>query len=74
MADLRDTLQSYLLNAGNVQKVAAECFLHRASVYHRLKRIEEMLQVDLSDGHDRLKVRLGVIAWGMGQRGQEAGA
>lgn len=70
VADLRDTLESYLLNAGNVQKVAAECFLHRASVYHRLKRIEDILQVDLSNGHDRLEVHLGVIAWGMGQQGE----
>lgn len=72
VADLRETLESYLLNAGNVQKVAAECYLHRASVYHRLKRIEDMLQVDLSNGHDRLQVHLGVIAWGMGQRSDDA--
>jgi hypothetical protein len=32
-----------------------------------------MLQVDLSNGHDRLEVHLGLIAWGMGQRGHDPG-
>lgn len=63
LSELRATLESYLLNAGNVQKVAAESYLHRASVYHRLKRIEEILGIDLGNGHDRLEMHLGLVAW-----------
>lgn len=68
LADLRETLQSYLLHAGNVQQVAAEAYVHRATVYHRLRRIERMLQVDLNSGSDRLELHLGLLAWAVQQR------
>lgn len=61
--DLVTTLRVFLDRAGNIQAVAAELFVHRASVYHRLKRIEELLGVDLSDGHDRLETHLGMLSW-----------
>lgn len=63
LRELRLTLERYLLNAGSVQKVAAESYLHRATVYHRLKRIEDILGIDLGNGHDRLEVHLGLVAW-----------
>lgn len=65
MAELRSTLESYLQHAGNVPKVAEENYLHRASVYYRLKRIESILGIDLSDGSNRLEVHLGLTAWDM---------
>lgn len=62
-ADLADTLERFLFHAGNIQAIATERFLHRTTIYHRLRRIEEMLGVDLGRGHDRLELHMGVLAW-----------
>jgi hypothetical protein len=62
-ADLVATLRSYLRHAGNVQSVAAEQFLHRGTVYYRLRRIETLLKIDLTDGNTRLAIHLGVLSW-----------
>jgi hypothetical protein len=48
------TLESYLDHAGDVKRTAAELWLHRTSLYYRLRRIEEIAGVDLSRGEDRL--------------------
>lgn len=61
--DLAHTLERYLDLGGNVQAVADELFLHRASIYHRLRRIEAALDVDLRQGRDRLRLHTAVIAW-----------
>ncbi|WP_413317219.1 helix-turn-helix domain-containing protein [Agrococcus sp. 1P02AA] len=63
--DLTATLESFLEHAGNVQAVAAERFVHRTNVYHRLRRIETALAVDLGRGHDRLALHMALIAWRM---------
>ena len=62
-ADLTATLESFLEHAGNVQAVAAERFVHRTNIYHRLRRIESTLSVDLGRGHDRLALHMALIAW-----------
>jgi PucR C-terminal helix-turn-helix domain len=48
------TLETYLDHAGDVKRTAAELWLHRTSLYYRLRRIEEVAGVDLSRGEDRL--------------------
>jgi sugar diacid utilization regulator len=48
------TLESYLDHAGDVKSTAAELWLHRTSLYYRLRRIEEIAGVDLNRGEDRL--------------------
>jgi hypothetical protein len=48
------TLETYLDHAGDVKRTAAELWLHRTSLYYRLRRIEEITGVDLSRGEDRL--------------------
>ncbi len=48
------TLETYLDHAGDVKRTAAELWLHRTSLYYRLRRIEEVSGVDLSRGEDRL--------------------
>jgi len=77
--DLITTLRVFLERAGNIQAVAADLFLHRASVYHRLKRVQQILGVDLYDGHDRLEIHLGLVSWmllngGDGEPGRSARA
>jgi DNA-binding PucR family transcriptional regulator len=51
---LAHTLETYLDHAGDVKRTAAELWLHRTSLYYRLRRIEEIAGVDLSCGADRL--------------------
>jgi sugar diacid utilization regulator len=48
------TLETYLDQAGDVKSTAAELWLHRTSLYYRLRRIEEVAGVDLNRGEDRL--------------------
>jgi hypothetical protein len=48
------TLETYLDHAGDVKQTAAELWLHRTSLYYRLRRIEEIAGVDLTRGEDRL--------------------
>ncbi len=56
--ELAETLQAYLDNAGDVQRTAAHLHIHRATLYHRLRRIEELSSLDLSSGDDRLAAHL----------------
>jgi hypothetical protein len=53
-ATLRGTLEAYLERAGDVKATAAALSLHRTGLYHRLARIEELAEVDLHRGDDRL--------------------
>lgn len=48
------TLETYLDHAGDVKSTAAALWLHRTSLYYRLRRIEEIAGVELSRGEDRL--------------------
>lgn len=54
------TLEIYLDHAGDVQASAAALFVHRSSLYNRLRRAEEVAQVDLRSGDDRLELHLGI--------------
>jgi sugar diacid utilization regulator len=56
--DLLATLERYLDYAGDVQETAASLYLHRTTLYHRLRRIESVAQVDLHNGDDRLALHL----------------
>lgn len=58
--DLIDTARSYLDNAGNVARTAADCLVHRQTVYYRLRRIASVTGLDLDDGRDRLTLHLGL--------------
>jgi PucR C-terminal helix-turn-helix domain len=53
-ATLRETLGAYLDHAGDVKATAEALSLHRAGLYYRLRRIEELAGVDLHRGEDRL--------------------
>jgi hypothetical protein len=51
---LRRTLEAYLERAGDVKSTADALSLHRAGLYYRLARIEELADIDLHRGDDRL--------------------
>lgn len=57
------TLRSFLKHGGAIKEVAEELFLHRASVYHRLRRVEERTGLDLVSGNDRLQAHLALAAY-----------
>jgi PucR C-terminal helix-turn-helix domain/GGDEF-like domain len=52
------TLEAYLEHAGDVKATAAALSLHRGGLYYRLRRIEELAEVNLHDGEDRLLCHL----------------
>ncbi|MFE0476102.1 helix-turn-helix domain-containing protein [Streptomyces sp. NPDC058947] len=56
--ELFTTAKPYLDRAGDARAAAAELGLHRASMYHRVRRIEDITRLDLSDGQHRLLLHL----------------
>jgi hypothetical protein len=59
---LLQTLRTYLDRGCDAQATAKELFLHRASLYHRLHRIEALAGIDLKDGDQRLLVHMALRA------------
>jgi hypothetical protein len=57
---LAGTLESYLDHAGDARETARALGLHRGSLYYRLQKIQEVTQVDLHDGEQRLALHLGL--------------
>jgi sugar diacid utilization regulator len=64
-ASLVPTLEAYLEHAGDVAAAADELYVHRSSLYNRLRRIEEVAGVDIRSGADRLDLHLGLRLWRM---------
>ncbi|UTR08766.1 helix-turn-helix domain-containing protein [Evansella sp. LMS18] len=56
--DLEETLLTYIEYNRSAGKTAAELHIHINTLYQRLKRIEEILQVDFQKKEDILKVQL----------------
>lgn len=55
-----ETLEIYLDTAGDARTTADRLWIHRASLYHRLSRIEQITGCDLNNGYDRLTLHLGL--------------
>jgi len=55
---LLETLEAYLDSGGDAQCTASKLFIHRTSLYARLRRIERDADVDLSSGEDRLALHM----------------
>ena len=55
-----DTLEAYLDLAGDAKATAEALTLHRATLYYRLNRIEEITGARLKTGDDRLALHLGL--------------
>ncbi|GAA1005216.1 hypothetical protein Aple_036520 [Acrocarpospora pleiomorpha] len=51
---LTSTLETFLDNAGSAKRTAELLCIQRASLYYRLRRIQEIADVDLDNGEDRL--------------------
>lgn len=59
--DLLRTLETYLHSGNRKTETASELGIERQSLYHRLGRIEEILDVDLRDGDTALALHLAVM-------------
>jgi sugar diacid utilization regulator len=59
-ASLVETLETYLDLGCDAKATSAALSLHRASLYYRLNRIEEIVNVNLRDGEERLALHLGL--------------
>ena len=46
---LQETLLAYYMNGFNSAKTAEALFIHRNSLVYRLKKIEELLEIEISD-------------------------
>ena len=57
---LLSTAETFLDLAGDVQRSAEALHVHRATLYQRLARIEEVTGLDFDDGGDRLTLHLGL--------------
>ncbi|MFD4635908.1 PucR family transcriptional regulator [Lentzea sp. NPDC058436] len=59
-AVLIDTLMTFFDHAGNIQRTADSLTIHRATLYQRLRRIEQITGCGLDNGDDRLVLHLGL--------------
>ena len=59
---LQATLLTWLDHGGDASAAAEELSLHRATLYHRLKRIETLTDIRLEDGETRLALHLALRA------------
>lgn len=60
---LLETLEAYCRNAGRKADTARELNIERQSLYHRLRRIEELLDIDLADGEVLTDLHLALRAY-----------
>lgn len=57
---LMETVETYLDFGGNAQRAAQALFVHRASLYYRLNRLQDLSGLSLANGDQRLALHLGV--------------
>lgn len=53
---LEDTLLAYYMNEFNIGKTAAQLYVHRNSLQYRLRKIEEIMEMQLDDSMEYLDV------------------
>jgi hypothetical protein len=58
---LMETLENWLASGTSVHECSRRMYLHRNTVAYRLRRIEELLGVDLAKPDDVLKVQLAMV-------------
>ena len=56
------TLETYLLCNKSLNDAANLLFIHKSTIYYRMKCIEKIVQIDLDDPHERFSILLSCIA------------
>ena len=59
---LTESLASYLTHHGSWDRTAADLGVHRHTVRHRIRKVEELTGLSLDDPEDRLLLHLAVLA------------
>ncbi|MDD3654970.1 MAG: helix-turn-helix domain-containing protein, partial [Desulfotomaculaceae bacterium] len=54
--ELLSTLNSYLRSGGHQQQTAEECFIHLNTVKYRLKKVAQLLNINLSNPEERFEL------------------
>ena len=57
-SDLCSTLRSYLMNDGSVRDTADELFVHRNTINYKIKKIEELLGIEMSSLRARTELMI----------------
>ena len=57
-SDLCATLRSYLMNDGSVRDTADELFVHRNTINYKIKKIEELLGIEMSSLRARTELMI----------------
>jgi hypothetical protein len=65
---LLEALEGLLEHGGDVADAAKRLNMHRATLYRRLERVEEITGLDLQSGDDRLSAHLGLRLYRLGSR------
>lgn len=60
--DFFSLLRQYFDHNGCIQNIAEENFVHRNTIHYQLGKIEKILDVDLENWEDRLKIHLCLLA------------
>lgn len=55
---LVESLECFLDHAGDVRRAAGAMYVHRATFYQRMRRVEDVTGCDLASGSDRLMLHL----------------
>ncbi len=58
--ELVETLYSYFQNNGNLTRISEDLFAHYNTVLYRIKRIEEITNMNLNDSTDRLNLEIAI--------------
>jgi purine catabolism regulator len=61
-SDLMDSLESFLTHHGSWDRTATDLGVHRHTVRHRIRKVEELTGLSLDDPEVRLLLHLGVLA------------
>ena len=57
-SNVLEILKYYLENNGSVQKTAEHFYVHRNSINYRLNKVQDILDMDISDLDNRIQLRL----------------
>ncbi|MEU9886722.1 helix-turn-helix domain-containing protein [Sphaerisporangium sp. NPDC051011] len=57
---LLETLTDFFDHGGNIQRTVDSLRIHRATLYQRLKRVEQITGCNINNGDDRLMLHLGL--------------
>jgi sugar diacid utilization regulator len=68
--ELVETLETYLDLGGNVPETISKLYVHRTTLYARIRKIEQVTGMKLADGTDRLMLHLGLKLARLSGQGQ----